>query len=135
MRIWHQSFTDLTVMPLEFEGIRRTFPTLTALGSVSGPVRLAGRLDSVDLWADLQGELGRVQAEGRVAMLPPRWQTDSLRLELTGLDVRREHVGLRLLREHVLVSEQPEALGWWTSRMRCTQRARRLKKVSCRVVV
>lgn len=78
---------DLTLMPLEFEGIRRTFPTLTALGSVAGPVRLTGRLDSMDLWADLQGELGRVQAEGRVSMLPPHWATDSLRLELTGLDL------------------------------------------------
>lgn len=78
---------DLTLMPLEFEGVRRTFPVLTAAGSVSGPVRLSGRLDSLDLWADLQGEIGRVQAEGRVAMLPPFWATDSLRLLLTGLDL------------------------------------------------
>lgn len=78
---------DLTFAPLEFEGIRPTFPTLTALGSVSGPVRLQGPLDRMVVWADLQGRLGSVKAEGTVTALPPRWGADSLVLDFRDLDL------------------------------------------------
>ncbi|HEX9895175.1 MAG TPA: hypothetical protein VGA78_14685, partial [Gemmatimonadales bacterium] len=78
---------DLTFMPLEFEGVRRTFPTLTALGSVSGPLRMVGRLDSMSLWADLQGSLGQLRAEGLVTLLPPHWAADSLLLNFANLDL------------------------------------------------
>jgi hypothetical protein len=78
---------DLDFMPFEFEGVRRSFPTLTALGSVSGPVQLVGPLDSMSVQADLQGALGRVRADGLVSMLPPRWSADSLLLDFNDLDL------------------------------------------------
>jgi autotransporter translocation and assembly factor TamB len=78
---------DLEFKPLDFEGVRRSFPTLTTLGSVRGPVHLEGPLDRMFVRADLTGELGQIRAEGIMTMLPPRWGADSLRLDFTDLDV------------------------------------------------
>ena len=78
---------DLDFQPLDFEGIRRSFPTLTTLGTVRGPVHLDGPLDRMFVRADLIGEIGQVKAEGIVTMLPPRWGGDSLRLDFADLDV------------------------------------------------
>ena len=78
---------DLDFQPLDFEGIRRSFPTLTTLGTVRGPIHLEGPLDRMFIRADLSGEIGQVKAEGIMTMLPPRWGGDSLRLEFTNLDV------------------------------------------------
>jgi hypothetical protein len=78
---------DLDFKPLDFEGIRRSFPTLTTLGTVSGPVHLEGPLDRMFVRADLTGELGKIKAEGIMTMLPPRWGGDSLRLDFKDLDV------------------------------------------------
>lgn len=79
---------DLDFVPLEFEGVRRSFPTLTALGGLTGPVHLEGPLDRMLVRADVRGRLGRVKAEGVVTMLPPRWGADSLRLEFADLDLQ-----------------------------------------------
>ena len=78
---------DLDFQPLDFEGIRRSFPTLTTLGAVRGPVHLEGPLDRMFVRADLTGEIGTIKAEGVMTMLPPRWGGDSLRLDFADLDV------------------------------------------------
>jgi hypothetical protein len=78
---------DLNFLPLAFEGVRRSFPTLTSTGDLRGPVHLEGPLDSMFVRADLTGGLGRLKAEGFVTMLPPRWGADSLRLEFADLDL------------------------------------------------
>jgi hypothetical protein len=78
---------DLDLLPLAFDGIRPAFPTLTARGAVRGSVRLRGRLDSMELEADLEGGLGRVHAEGLTTLLPPRWGAAPLALTFTDLDV------------------------------------------------
>ncbi len=78
---------DLTFTPLDFEGVRPAFPALTSLGGVSGPVRLLGPLDRMTVWADLQGAVGNVKAEGVVAALPPRWEADSLVLDFSRADL------------------------------------------------
>ncbi len=78
---------DFAFAPLDFEGVRRTFPTLTAQGRVWGPVRLRGPADRMEVVADLQGEIGRVQGDGVVTATPPRWGADSLRLVFEDLDL------------------------------------------------
>ena len=80
---------DLDFAPLDFDGIRPSFPTLTTLGSVSGPVRLAGRLDSMEVDARLNGDLGAVHAVGQTTLLPPRWGADSLVLTFEDLDLAK----------------------------------------------
>ncbi|HEX9754268.1 MAG TPA: translocation/assembly module TamB domain-containing protein [Gemmatimonadales bacterium] len=79
--------TDIALAPLDFEGIRRTFPTLPARGQLWGPVQLRGPLDSLFVQADLQGDLGRIRALGTVAATPPRWGADSLWLGFENLDL------------------------------------------------
>lgn len=78
---------ELDVAPLSFEGIRRAFPDLTALGDVAGPVRLAGPLDRLAIETNLRGDLGHLLADGVVTVLPPRWGADSLRVQFEGLDL------------------------------------------------
>ncbi len=78
---------DLDFVPLEFEGVRRSFPTLTALGGLTGPVHLVGPLNRLRVRADVEGRLGGLKAEGIVTMLPPRWGADSLRIEFRDLDL------------------------------------------------
>jgi hypothetical protein len=80
---------DLDFAPLDFDGIRPSFPTLTTLGAVSGPVRLVGRLDSMEVDARLRGDIGSVHAVGRTTLLPPRWGADSLLLEFEELDLSK----------------------------------------------
>ena len=78
---------DLEFAPLDFEGIRRAFPTLTSLGQVAGPVRLQGRLDSMQLDARLQGELGTIHAVGLATLLPPRWGAWPLTFTFSDVDL------------------------------------------------
>ncbi|HSR15575.1 MAG TPA: hypothetical protein VLL51_07465, partial [Gemmatimonadales bacterium] len=80
---------DLDLAPLDFDGLRPSFPTLTLQGSASGSARLSGRLDSMDMDVRLQGDLGRVHAVGRTTLLPPRWGADSLVLNFEELDLAR----------------------------------------------
>jgi translocation and assembly module TamB len=78
---------DLDFAPLDFEGIRRAFPTFPSLGSITGKVRLIGRLDSMQLAADVTGEIGSIRARGLTTLLPPRWGGWPLTLDVRGLDL------------------------------------------------
>lgn len=78
---------DFTLTPLDFSGIRRTFPTLTATGRIWGPVSLRGRIDHLAVTTDVQGEIGRIQSEGTIAALPPRWTAENLRVHFTDFDL------------------------------------------------
>ncbi len=103
---------DLDFGPLDFEGIRRSFPTLTALGGLSGPVHLEGPLDRMFVRADVEGQLGKVKAEGIVTMIPPRWGADSLRVEFSDLDLNaaRGHGPVTRLTGTALVSGSVDSL-------------------------
>jgi hypothetical protein len=46
---------DLNFLPLNFEGVRRSFPTLTSTGDLRGPVHLEGPLDHMFVRADVTG--------------------------------------------------------------------------------
>ncbi len=79
--------TDVVLDSLAFEGIRRTFPTLKAQGSLGGRVRLSGTLEHLAVDADVGGALGKVHAVGGATLAPPRWGADSMRLSFTDLDL------------------------------------------------
>lgn len=78
---------DVRLDSLAFDGIRRGFPTLPTQGRLGGRVRLSGPFDHLRVNADLEGALGRVKALGQVALTPPRWKADSLRLDFERLDL------------------------------------------------
>jgi translocation and assembly module TamB len=79
--------TDLILDSLSFDGIRRSFPTLSARGALGGRVKLSGTLDHLAIDADVSGAVGRIEALGHATLLPPRWAADSLRLRLSRLNL------------------------------------------------
>jgi translocation and assembly module TamB len=97
---------DVQLSPLDFDGIRRGFPSLTSRGTVSGHVRTAGFADRLEVEAELSGELGTFQASGHAAMLPPRWGADSLALDFHDLDLAalRGHGPTTRLQGHLLAT-------------------------------
>ena len=78
---------DVRLDPLVFEGIRRSFPTLPAQGSLAGRVTLRGPITRLAMFADVQGELGAVQADGIVGMDGPRFVADGLSVAFQRLDL------------------------------------------------
>lgn len=79
--------TDVVLDSLAFEGIRRTFPSLKAEGSLGGRVKLSGSLDHLAIDADVGGAIGKIHALGSVTLSPPRWGADSLRLVFSDVDL------------------------------------------------
>ncbi len=80
--------TDIVLDSLAFEGIRRTFPTLTARGSLGGRVKLSGTLDRLVVDADVGGAIGTIRAVGTTTLAPPHWGADSLRITFGNLDLQ-----------------------------------------------
>jgi hypothetical protein len=78
---------DMRLDPLSFEGLRPSFPTLPAVGGLSGSVRLLGPLTRLEFTADVQGELGAVQADGIVGMDEPRFMADGVNVAFQRLDL------------------------------------------------
>lgn len=78
---------DVALDPLDFEGIRQSFPTLATQGSVRGRVRLDGTLAAMEVEGTVAGDIGSITANGGATILPPRWGADSLRLEFLSLNL------------------------------------------------
>ena len=78
---------DVDLAPLDFSGIRRSFPSLKAQGELRGHVRLDGNLAHLAVNADVGGQIGQLQAQGAVTLLPPKYGADSLAVHFTGLDL------------------------------------------------
>lgn len=78
---------DLRLDPLDFEGIRRGFPSLSATGQLRGAVRLEGPIDRLQVVADVSGEVGEVRGRGLLAILPPRFAASPLALDVRHLDL------------------------------------------------
>ncbi|HEU5170372.1 MAG TPA: translocation/assembly module TamB domain-containing protein [Gemmatimonadales bacterium] len=79
--------TDVALQPLSFDGIRASFPGLTARGRLTGRVRLDGTLGNLAVDASVSGEVGTIEAVGTATVLPPHWGADSLRIDFRGLDL------------------------------------------------
>ncbi|MBA3319212.1 MAG: hypothetical protein H0T50_14130, partial [Gemmatimonadales bacterium] len=79
--------TDVALEPLSFEGIRRAFPSLRTRGEVRGRFQSAGTLSRLEVNTELSGEIGNLQADGFVTLLPPRWGAEELLLRFSRLDL------------------------------------------------
>ncbi len=79
--------SDLVLDPVDFDGLRSSFPALTLRGEVAGTLRTHGDLARLVIDANVQGQLGTVQAVGAVTLLPPRLGADSLDVRFTSLDL------------------------------------------------
>lgn len=79
--------TDIALNPIDFDGIRGSFPGLTLSGELTGRVKAVGDLARLAIDADVQGDLGSIQAVGNVTLLPPRLGADSLNVRFTNLNL------------------------------------------------
>jgi translocation and assembly module TamB len=80
--------TDVTFEPLSFEGIRRAFPSLKSQGELRGRFQSEGTLSRLQVNTTLNGEIGTVDANGLVTLLPPRWGAEQLLLRFSRLDLQ-----------------------------------------------
>jgi translocation and assembly module TamB len=80
--------TDVTFEPLSFDGIRRAFPSLKAQGELRGRFQSEGTLSRLQVNTTLSGEIGTVDADGLVTLLPPRWGAEQLLLRFSRLDLQ-----------------------------------------------
>ena len=78
---------DLQLDPLSFAGIRPSFPSLSTQGTLSGRVTLLGPLSRLTMTADVQGELGAVQADGIVGIDSTRYLAEGLSVAFQRLDL------------------------------------------------
>lgn len=80
--------TDVTLDPLSFDGIRRAFPSLKSQGELRGRFQSEGTLSRLQVKMTLNGEIGAVDANGSVTLLPPRWGAEALLLRFSRLDLQ-----------------------------------------------
>ncbi len=78
---------DATFDRLSFDALRTGYPSLTPFGGLTGRVITSGTLASLNVDADVTGDLGTVRALGRITALAPRWGADSLDLTFTRVDL------------------------------------------------
>ncbi len=78
---------DVALDPLEFEGIRQSFPAIASRGALRGRMRLNGTLAAMQVHGTVAGDIGTVTANGGITVQPPRWGADSLQLEFLSLDL------------------------------------------------
>lgn len=72
---------------LSFAALRSGYPDLTPRGGLTGHVIANGNLDSLELHANLAGEIGAISANGRVKINAPNYGADSLVVDLQRLDL------------------------------------------------
>ena len=71
---------DVMADSLSFDGLKGSFPSLALRGAVAGPVRLAGRLDSLETHAELHGPGGVVRSDGTLLLDLPRYGARNLKV-------------------------------------------------------
>lgn len=79
--------SDLALDPINFDGLRGSFPTLGARGQLTGRIQTSGDLSRLALTANVQGDLGTVDANGTVILQPPHLGADSLDVRFRDLDL------------------------------------------------
>lgn len=78
---------DAGLMPLVLEGLRGTWPALTAEGDLRGTVELHGNAERFTLDADLHGQLGHLVGRGSFFSTADALGGDSLDLHFDSLDL------------------------------------------------
>lgn len=71
---------------LSFDALRSGYPDLSSRGGLTGHVVANGNLDSLDIAANLTGEIGTFTANGRVKINAPNYGADSLVVVMQRLD-------------------------------------------------
>jgi hypothetical protein len=79
--------TDIELDPIDFDGIRGSFPGLTLKGELTGTLKSIGDLSNLAIDANVQGDIGTIQAIGGVTLQPPRLGADSLSVKFTNLNL------------------------------------------------
>jgi translocation and assembly module TamB len=79
--------TDVRLDPLDFDGLRTSFPTLKLPGRLQGPLKLSGTMDSMRVDSDLRGEIGHFRATGGIRLTPGKMGGDSLLVDFEGVDL------------------------------------------------
>ena len=104
--------TDIALDPIDFDGIRGSFPGLTMKGEMTGTLKSRGDLARLAIDADVQGDLGVIQAIGNVTLLPPRLGADSLSVRFTRLNLAaiQDSAIPTSLNGHALISMMTDTL-------------------------
>ena len=80
---------DIMADSISFDGLRGSFPSLPLRGAVAGPVRLAGRLDSLETHAELHGPGGVVKADGALLLDLPHYGARDLKVQVRDVNLKR----------------------------------------------
>ena len=80
-------YADLTADSLSFDGLKGSFPSLPLHGAVTGPVKLAGPIDALELHAELRGAGGDVRGDGTLIVDRPRLGARQLQVVTRDLDL------------------------------------------------
>jgi translocation and assembly module TamB len=79
---------DLLALPLSLTALSRTYPALPGRGVVTGPLRIRGTLDNMEVTTTLTHEAGTFAFDGRVDAYEPVYSARG-RAELVEMDVPR----------------------------------------------
>jgi len=71
---------DMVADSLSFDGLKGSFPSLPLRGAVAGPVRLAGRLDSLETHVELHGSGGVLRSDGMLRLDLPHYGARDLKV-------------------------------------------------------
>ena len=104
--------TDLQLDPIDFDGIRGSFPGLTMRGEITGSLKSVGDLSRLAIDANVEGDIGTVQATGNVTLMPPRLGADSLSVRFTYLNLAaiQDSAIPTSLNGHALISMMTDTL-------------------------
>ena len=80
-------YADVTTDSLSFDGLRGSFPTLPLRGAVTGPVKLAGPLGSLETHVDLHSRGGDVLGDGTLVLDLPHYGARDLQVTAHELDL------------------------------------------------
>src|SRR5712664_3958968 len=80
-------YADVTADSLSFDGLRGSFPTLPLRGAVTGPVKLAGPLGSLETHMDLHSRGGDVRGDGTLMLDLPHYGGQDLQVTARDLDL------------------------------------------------
>ncbi len=89
---WGEKFMTydlrLAALPLSLTSVARSYPGLAARGEYSGPLRIKGTTENLNVVADLVGDAGRLEVDGSFDVNVPGYRATA-RGSATGLDLRR----------------------------------------------
>ncbi|MDH5284615.1 MAG: translocation/assembly module TamB domain-containing protein, partial [Gemmatimonadota bacterium] len=80
--------TDVLLAPLEFDGVRPSYPGIPLQRSVTGRLALDGTASRFTFATDLSGDLGQLTSEGTLTLGPERVAAEGLLADFRDVDLR-----------------------------------------------